>query len=136
MTAIRVEFLFQVSSPPAQLPVTRDVLGKSYVLPQEDMPVEITIPQQVDDFLFWQPFVPGEYRAILDMASLGEVLLQVIRVTVMINADVTAATATIDNPDALDRAVEAIDGARDVASRVVADFVAWVRATTRMTDLA
>jgi hypothetical protein len=53
----------------------------------------------------------------------------------MINADVSAATATIDNPDALDCAVEAIDGARDVASRVVTDFVAWVRATTRMTDL-
>lgn len=136
MTSIRVEFLFQVSSPPAQLPVTRDALGKSYALSYEGMPVEITIPQGVNDFLFWQPFVPGEYRAIFDIASLGEVHVQVIRVTVIINADVSAATAKIDNPDALGRAVEAIDRARDVASQVVTGFVAWVRATTRLTDLA
>jgi hypothetical protein len=136
MTAIRVEFLFQVSSPPAQLSVTRDALGKSYTLSHEGTPVEITIPRRADDFLFWRPFIPGEYSAVFDIDSLGEVLVQVIRVTVIINADVSAATATIDNPDALGRAVEAIDRARDVASQVVTAFVAWVRATTRMTDLA
>jgi hypothetical protein len=136
MTSIRVEFLFQVSSPPAQLPVTKDALGKSYAFSHEGMPVEITIPQGVNDFLFWQPFVPGEYRAIFDVDSLEEVHVQVIRVTVIIDADVSAATVTIDNPDALDRAVEAIDRARDVASQVITDFVAWVRATTRLTDLA
>lgn len=136
MTAIRVEFLFQVSSPPAKLPMERDALGRSYVLSHEDMPVEITIPQTVNDFLFWRPFVPGEYRAILDVPGLEEVLVQVIRVTVTINADVSAATATTDNPEALDYAVEAIDRARDVASQVVTGFVAWIRATTRITDLA
>jgi hypothetical protein len=136
MTAIRVEFLFQVSSPPATLSLKRDTLGKSYALLYEGMPVEITIPQRMNDFLFWQPFVPGEYRAIFDIASLEEVLVQVIRVTVLINADVSAVTATIDNPDALSRAVAAIDRAQDVASQVVTGFVAWVRATTRMTDLA
>lgn len=45
MTAIRVEFLFQISSPPAKLPMERDALGRSYVLLHEDMPVEITIPK-------------------------------------------------------------------------------------------
>ena len=102
----------------------------------EDMPVEITIPQGVNDFLFWQPFVPGEYRAVLDIPSLEEVLVQVIRVAVTIDADLSAATVTIDNPDKLGDAFEAIDRAQDVASQVVTGFVAWIRATTRMTDLA
>jgi hypothetical protein len=136
MTEIRVEFLFQVSSPPATLPMKRDALGRSYALSHEDMPVEITIPQRVNDFLFWRPFVPGEYRAVLDTSSLEEVLVQVIRVTVTTNAAVSAVTATIDNPDELGQAVEAIDRARDVASQVVMGFVAWIRATTRITDLA
>ncbi len=136
MTAIRVEFLFQVSSPPAQLPMRRDALGKSYSLSHDGMPVEITIPRRRDDFLFWRPFVPGEYYTISDIPALDEVHVHIMRVAVMLDANTSAATATIDNKDALDRAVEAIDKARDVASQVVTDFVAWVRATTRITALA
>lgn len=90
----------------------------------------------MNDFLFWQPFVPGEYRAVLDIPSLEEVLVQVIRVAVTIDADLSPATVTIDNPDKLGDAFEAIDRAQDVASQVVTGFVAWIRATTRMTDLA
>lgn len=134
MTSIRVEFLFQVSYPPAQLPVKRDALGKKYAFSFESTPVEVTIPQTPDDFLFWRPFVPGEYRAVLDFPGLAETLLQVIRVAVVVSADVSAATATAKDPEALSRAVEAFDRAQDVAVAVIMDFVAWIRATTRITS--
>ena len=136
MTDIRVEFLFQVSSPPAQLPVKENALGKTFAFSLESTPVEVTIPQGPDDFLFWRPFVPGEYRAVIDVPLLNETLVQVIRVSVLVTADTSAAAVSAGDQDALARAVEAIDTAQEMAVRAITGFVAWIRATTRITGIA
>jgi hypothetical protein len=135
MTAFRVEFLFEIGKPPAQFCVTKDTLGKSYSLSHDDLPIQIDIPRRSGDFLFWTPFIPGEYHALSEVGAWDEVFVHIILVTVIIDAEVSAIAATIENADALNRAVAMMDTALDVASHVVTEFVAWVRATTRMTSL-
>ena len=136
MTDIRVEFLFQVSSPPAQLPVKPDALGKTFAFSVENTPVEVTIPQGPHDFLFWQPFVPGEYQAVIDVPHFNETLVQVIRVSVLVGGNVSAAADSAGDQGAPARAVEAIDRAQEVALRAITGFIAWIRATTRITGTA
>ena len=133
MTAIRVEFPFEVATPPATFLVTREALGKRYTLSHEGLPVEIAIPQRANDFLHWRPFVPGGYHALMDFGDENAVLVCVILVTITIDADVSATTPL--EGQAMTRAVKVLDRARDVAAQVVTAFVGWVRATTRMTDL-
>lgn len=133
MTEFRVEFLFEVGPPSAPLQVSRETLGKSYTISREGLPIQITLPQRADDFLFWRPFVPGGYRALLDWDDPDEVAVFVILVTVTLDADVSAA-APLEG-QTMTRAVALIDKAQDVASQVVTAFVSWVRATTRMTAL-
>jgi hypothetical protein len=117
------------------LPVKKDALGKTFTFSLESTPVEVTIPQGPDDFLFWRPFVPGEYRAVLDVPLLDETFVQVIRVAVLVGADTSAAAASAGDQEALARAVEAIDKAQEMAVRAITGFVAWVRATTRITGI-
>ncbi len=69
MTAFRVEFLFEIGSPSVPLEVSREVLGRSFTLSHDGLPVQITLPRQANDFLFWRPFVPGEYRALIDWGA-------------------------------------------------------------------
>jgi hypothetical protein len=130
-----VEFLFQVSWPPAQLPMSSDALGKTYNITLQDMAVEITIPRERDDFLFWKPFIPGEYQAVLPIPVVGETRVQVIRVTVAATSDVSAEAAAA-SLEALRQAVKAIDSAREVAERAITEFLAWIRATTRLTGMS
>ncbi len=134
MTAFRVEFLFEIGSPSVPLEVSREVLGRSFTLSHDGLPVQITLPRQANDFLFWRPFVPGEYRALIDWGSAGEVSLHVMRVSVNIDGDFSAAMPL--EGQTMTHAVEMIDRAQEVASQVVTTFVAWVRATTRMTGLS
>jgi hypothetical protein len=134
MTAFRVEFLFEIGSASVPLEVSRETLGRSFTLSRDGMPVQITLPQQPNDFLFWRPFVPGEYRALIDWGDEGKVSLHVIRVSVNTDGEFSAAMPL--EGQTMARAVEMIDRAHEVASRVVAAFVAWVRATTRMTGLS
>ncbi len=133
MSVIRVEFLFEIGSASAPLRVRRDTLGKSYSLSHEGLPIQVTVPERVNDFLFWRPFVPGGYSALMDFGHEDEVFVHVILVTVTLDAGVSAATPL--EGEAVERAVEVIDKAQDVAARFVTVFVAWVRATTRMSDL-
>ncbi len=133
MNAIRVEFLFRIGPPTAPLAITKDMLGRSYRLSRNGLPVEVTLPTQEDDWLWWRPSVAGEYRTFIDWGDEDEVSLYIIRVSVDVEADVSV-TAPLER-EAFGRAVEAIDWAKDVAERVVTAFVAWVRATTRMTSL-
>jgi hypothetical protein len=134
MTTISVEFPFNVGSVSAPLRVAREVLGTQYQMSCDGMLVQVTLPRREDDFLSWRPFVPGGYRALLDWGKGDEVAVYVILVTVEVEADVT--TAAPLEGEMLTRASNAVDKARRAGEQVVAAFVAWVRATTRMTELA
>src|SRR5260370_21679274 len=69
----------------------------------------------------------------MDFGHEDAVFVHVIRVNVILDADVSPATPL--EGEAYGRAVEVIDKAQDVTARFVTAFVAWVRATTRMADL-
>jgi hypothetical protein len=133
MSVLRVQFLFRVGPPNEPLAITKDLLGKTYEISHPDGLVEISLPTCPDDWLFWQPFIPGEYRTFIDWGRDDEVSLYIIRVVVTVESDVTAAMPL--KGEVMTGAVQAIDKARDIAARVVTAFVAWVRATTRLAGL-
>jgi hypothetical protein len=133
MSVIRVDFLYRVGPPTAPLRVTRESLGKSYGFSLGGIPIEITLPRRPDDWLSWKPFVAGEYQTFIDWGDQDEVSLHIIRLTVSVDADVSAA-APLEG-ETVRRAVKAIDEAQEIAAHVIKAFIAWVRATTRMTDL-
>ena len=135
MTEFRVEFLFQVGDIPTPIYVTRDVLGATYRLSHDELPIQVEIPKERNDFLFWTPFVPGEYWAVRDIGQGDEAFLYIVRISVTIDASVSAAKATIEDSEEIGRASAMMGRARDAASHVATEFVAWVRVTTRMTSL-
>lgn len=133
MSVLRVQFLFRIAPPTAPLIIAKDLLGKSYEIPHPDGPIEISLPKRPEDWLFWKPFIPGEYRTFTDWGQDDEVSLHIIRVIVTVDADVSAAMPL--KGEVMTRAVEALDKAQDTAAQVVKAVVAWVRATTRMAGL-
>jgi hypothetical protein len=135
LTKFHVEFLFQVGDIPTPIYVTRDVLGTTYRLSHDGLPIQVEIPRERNDFLFWTPFVPGEYWAVRDIGQGDEAFLYIVRISVTIDAPVSAAKATIEDREEIGRASAMMDRAREVASHVATEFVAWVRVTTRMTSL-
>ena len=135
MTEFRVEFLFQVGELSNPIYITRDTLGKTYRFSHDGLPVTIEIPRQRNDFLFWTPFVPEEYWAVRDLGQGDEVFLYVIRMTVILNADVSAADVSIANSQELSKASAMMGRAQKTASHIATEFIAWVRVTTRLTSL-
>jgi hypothetical protein len=133
MSTLRVQFLYMIAPWTAPLHIARDALGTSYEIFHPDGPIEISLPRRPGDWLFWEPFVPGEYRTFNDWGDDEQVALHIIRLIVSIEADVSA-TMPLEG-DVMTRAVQAFDKAQDMAAHVVTAFIAWVRATTRLTGL-
>ena len=136
MSTLRVEFLFEIGQPSAPLPVTADMLGRSYRLSWDGTTVEITFPTRPDDWLFWQPPVRGGYRTLMDLRDMvhrDEVAVYIVRVAVELDAGASAMEPL--EGEAKSRVIAAIDRATAVAEHVMAGLTAWIRSTTRLTDL-
>jgi hypothetical protein len=132
MTALFVGFPFDVAGHLEPLRVRRSLLGRQYHFVRDGVDVQISIPQRHDDFLYWTPFVPGEYRALIDWnADSDEVSIYTVFVAVGFDATVSAANSL--EGDTLDAAIAVVDHAYAVAQAVIDEFLSWIRATTRMT---
>jgi hypothetical protein len=136
MTKLLVGCPFTVGRAGRPFEVSRDVLGTQHHLQVRGHDVLVAAPKNKDDFLYWKPFVPGEYQAIIDWGAENEtVTVRVLFVTVGVEADVDAGAVAARSDRAVGDAIAAVDLAVEIAAHAVRRLLAWVQATTRMTGL-
>jgi hypothetical protein len=129
MTALRAIFPFNAHG----IWVERELLGHSYSTEEQGMPVHLTLPSDRDDFRTWQ-LLPGEGYWAIGAPSSGtvddpdqRVSIYVVQISVDIDAAIDEATVRSGGRDEAEVAITAFDSAFEVATKVMRDFLAWVR---------